>query len=202
MNKLVILLHLIAAGIVAQNAPAVSGRVLDPTFQPIAGSRVVLRSLSKPESSVTAQTDSSGRFRMDLVPNGTYYLEASKPGFLNVRYHPIRVRFSRPVEQEFVLPFDWGAVIRNELPGQLATLTGELFINGKPLAGVDLCAINSGGRVCTTTNEIGQYALQVRPGTYQVTVQRGRDVIARQNLHLLQASEYVDLITIEGADRR
>lgn len=191
MRLVVAIFVLAAAGTLG--ADPVTGRVSDPSNLPLAGATVVLQLVSRPAEPVIVKTDKSGIYEIKEVPDGVYSIEASKKGYVSVRYHPIRIRYPHGYEQDFELPLD--EVYSGHEPG-MAHLAGELRLADKPVAGVRLCLSRRRHQSCSLTNRFGQYSMEVAPGDYQARVYHQHDLVWRQSVRLPSPGEYRNLIQI------
>jgi hypothetical protein len=175
--------------------PAVSGRVMGENSVGIPSVTVVLQSLREPASVRQTYTDREGRYAFGEVENGEYFLEASYDGFVGVRLSPIRVRFPLKVHKDFVLqvaPGQEGGV-QNE-----AEVSGELKWKGQRLAHARVCLrrVPSVDR-CTQTNGLGQYSLVVEPGSYEVIISVGAEVLWTSRVDVPAAGFYLDRIQLQ-----
>lgn len=95
---------LFAAGALAQSGDRgrVEGTVTDGTGAPVAGARLSLRNALQVGFG-GAESDAQGRFAVDDVPEGSYELVATRPGFGKQR-RQVDVRAGERVEASLVLP--------------------------------------------------------------------------------------------------
>jgi hypothetical protein len=125
------------------------------------------------EKAMTIETDQKGKFCSSL-PEGQYSLEASMTGFVSARYTPITLSYPNTLRLSFLLPL---AEINEGGFGPDAIISGTLGAFESPSVGAEIClaAPTLTVPVCTTTNDLGEYALSIRPGKYEVTIRaRGR----------------------------
>jgi hypothetical protein len=115
------------------------------------------------------QTDTNGNSCLPALPEGLYSVEASLQGFLNVRYYPVRVSY--PQKNALTLKLPIGDISGGGL-GSGISLSGTLLKMEKPAQAAEICLLKlAGGRLaCTTTNDLGEYALLVPPGIYNVNL--------------------------------
>ena len=186
----------------ALGAAAISGRIMDLSDGPIPGASVTLKSSSSAGAQLTMHTDKSGRYAFDVVPNGTYSIEASFDGFVGMCYH--RVRSLSPNKQTFnfvlpfdVFPFEIHKYVREPDPSKRRTLlSGELAKEGVPLSEVEVC-LSAGERgFCAEANRLGQFSVKVPPGIYNAVVSMGDETIHEQTVNLEHQDEYYDLISL------
>jgi hypothetical protein len=176
---------------------ALSGRVFDSSGQPLIGAAVLINKLDSAGYIESKLTDEQGRYEFSELPNGEYSVEASCRGFVTVSVKPIRVYFPAQVQWRFDLRV---ADLGNE-GGVYATseVIGELISQGVRIANARICmnSINSLERpACTTTNRLGQYALSVKPGVYDVTVERPRESLTTMRLDVSTSGEYRNKIKL------
>jgi len=179
--------------LLASGEDAVSGHVLDENYVGLSNANVTLRNLADPGTSFAATSDKAGAFSFAEVPDGEYSLEASRRGFVGVRYSPVRVRYPRPIEKDLILRVAPG----NEDGIQFqAEVVGELKINDKRLSHTKVCLKSEARERCTVTNGIGQYYLAVEPGRYDVLISVDNGESVRQVIDLPVAGEYRDKIKV------
>ena len=147
--------------------PRISGKAtLQGSATPIQGVSVTL------SSGKSATTNSLGRYVLSNIPNGSYVLSGSKPGYILVSTsftNPITVLNSNLTNQDFVFACAKGYLEVNgkclaeySIKGK-ATLEGS----GTPIQGVTVKLSNGD---TTTTNSIGTYALnQIVNGSYNLS---------------------------------
>jgi hypothetical protein len=93
-----------AACLTAAEATAdalVSGRVLDENNTPVVGARITLRSTASAALQLTAASDVTGAFSIQILP-GSYLLGAERAGFFSIRDRMIEVT-DTPEELDIVL---------------------------------------------------------------------------------------------------
>ena len=79
-----------------------AGRVTDPSGAEVAGASVkVYESGGTLAAEVT--TDSSGRYGIDSLPEGTYRVDFESPGFRMSRVNGLAISVARPMEQNIVM---------------------------------------------------------------------------------------------------
>lgn len=121
---------------------------------------------------VSVSADAKGRGCTRALAEGAYSVEASSGGYVSVRYQPVEVIFPGEVTLSFRLPI---GVIREAGIAKDSTVHGTLIGEGRPLESVRICLYAPGNRqatACSTTNELGQYALAVPPGKYVARIHR------------------------------
>jgi hypothetical protein len=158
--------------------------VSDPVNLPVPRAWVLVASLSTMETRLTTVTDFTGRACLKSVAEGSYSVEVGAPGFMSVRYYPVRIQPARDRTLSFRLPI---GEIREGGIQEDAVLTGTFRSIDSPSPHVRICLLQrADGSVvsCTTADEMGQYALSVPPGLYVVEVtERGQKPI-RRNIDL------------------
>ena len=95
----------------AEDIAAVRGIVHDPQHRPLAGASVTLRSAS---FSKTATSNAGGEFQIDAVPEGSYAIEVSAPGF-------------RSAEQQISVSSSRNPVLHFQL--ELAAVTSQVEVS-------------------------------------------------------------------------
>ncbi len=141
-------------------------------------------------------TDSKGRACLTL-PEGTYAVEVGLPGFLNVRYYPVRVTYPTSLALTFRLPV--GDVTEGGL-GRDAILSGTLPFEGKPVEGARICLFRktkTAPVICRTTNAFGEYLLTVPPGIYRTEIRTARGELYRSSIDVPVPCDYRNRIGID-----
>lgn len=82
--RTVVLMAVLQCLACAQSGGVISGSVVDSqTGQGLSRSRVTIQGVNSPPDAMQAvETDASGQFTIQGVPNGQYYLEAGRPGYI------------------------------------------------------------------------------------------------------------------------
>lgn len=167
------------------SAGTVCAYITDPGDQPLPHATMSVSSLLVRSQNHAAKTDRDGKVCIDHIPEGIYAVEVSLTGFMNVRYHPVRVVFPHAVHLAFRLPF--GDVNGDTFSAE-STLSGTLKRKGDPVAGIKICLFHSGATlppVCDSSDEIGEYALIVPAGKYEVEMsERGKELAPRRSIDL------------------
>ncbi len=169
---------------------ALSGQVADQSGSPLQSVAVTLHKLSGDHFDESSLTDSRGRYSFADLPDGEYSLEAELRGFVSVRYKPLRIYFPADVERNFVLEL---AGFGHDGVYASSKLVGELFWRGARVSTASIClnrADQSQQPVCTVTNGLGQYVIDVPSAVYVVTVDRGAGLHTEETLDLSTAGEY------------
>jgi hypothetical protein len=188
----------------AQTAPnadtlGIDGEVKDLAGGPLPGATVKLVSLSEPGVVFLRSTDRSGKYSIQAVPNGRYYLEVSLSGFLNVRYSPIYSRYSRPQTFNFDLPFDMNQFVADDYWPEFAELFGNVTLDGTELAWGKVCAEQNDVSRCCEANGLGHYRISVKPGRYSIVVySKENAVLHREVMDLRAPIEYENPISVES----
>ncbi len=131
----------------------------------------------------SVRSEWNGRVCFADIPEGLYEVEAGLAGFLFVRYRPVRVTPEAAIALSFSLPFaeiTEGGFTRDSL------LSGTLLERGEPVRRAEICAVGKGDarRLCTRTNDLGEYALVVPAGSYGTTITTGDGRVYRSNMDL------------------
>jgi hypothetical protein len=178
----------------AEREPALAGRVRSEGGNPLSRAVVFLQSLSDPSYTVRMGTDAKGIYSEQELPDGEYSIEASCPGFVSVRFSPVRVEFPRHIQRDFQLPVapaeEGGIYTRAEIAGELKQKTGRV-----PHASI--CLTKGTIQSCTETNGLGQYFLAVEPGTYDVVVSVDGRRLWQGRLDLQTSREYRNQIRLD-----
>lgn len=182
--------------VVTSKADPISGRVVDLAGNSIPDAKIVLVSTDSARNNLVTITKADGRYAFHVVPSGAYSIEASCVGFLRLRYDPIVIKYPNALTLNLVLPFDWNAVIMNEIGDTEARVSGELQRGGSPLSDAEICLARDQTRHCVRTNEIGQYSIQVEPGEYQVLISNRGNIIGNQSLQLIKPGDYWNVIVV------
>jgi len=180
----------------ATDKPALSGQVVDTGGYPLDGATVLVLPFSSESSAVRLTSDKEGKFSVHLLPEGIYSVEASRPGFLNVRYYPVVIKFPDETVLDFLLPV--GEITEGRIQSE-AMVSGTLEYRGKPASASRICLDKIGSSLaesCTDTNELGQYALSVRPGIYVVKVTRARKQVSKRTIDLSTPGTYRNVLRL------
>jgi hypothetical protein len=188
-----------AQGQLNQKPVALSGRVVDAGGYPLPGAIVRVIPLSKDSQAMTLSTNKEGAFAVNPLADGLYSVEASRGGFINVRYYPVSVCFPEATILEFALPV--GEISEGGVQFE-ALISGTLETKGKPLPNVLICltkivsAVPNQSETCTETNELGQYALSVSPGLYMVRVMQGQKQLLNRKASFSNPVNYRNFIQL------
>jgi len=181
----------------ASEKPALSGQVVDAGGNPLDGATVWVVPLSSESSAVRVTSDKEGKFTVHLLPEGIYSVEASRPGFLHVRYYPVVVNFPNETVLDFLLPV--GEITEGGIQLE-AMVSGTLEDKGKPASASRICLDKIGSslaEICTDTNELGQYAVSVHPGIYVVEVTRARKQVLKRKIDLSKPGMYRNVLRLK-----
>ncbi|MBN1895871.1 carboxypeptidase regulatory-like domain-containing protein, partial [bacterium] len=139
--------------ILRQNLNRISGSVLNSSGQPVFGARV---DLTGGKTAQNAMTDANGRFQFS-VPDGTWLLVVTKPGFSSPAGRSLSVSGGMNLE---VIPspelLPSGSLISGMVSDGLST-AGNAVVSAMPV---------SGNALQTTADAYGQYVLPVPAGSY------------------------------------
>jgi hypothetical protein len=140
--------------------------------------------------SYSMSTDSVGK-ACQILPEGTYSVEAGLTGFLNVRYYPVRVALPNVVDLSYRLPN--GPVGEGGVE-QEAILSGTLQVDGKPLGDTKICIWKNSESpslvACGLTNESGEYVLYVPPGMYRAEIRTSDGEVHRSTVNVRAPGHY------------
>ena len=147
--------------------------VLDLVGLPLPDASVVATNLTTSKMA-SGGTDERGTYCFPSIPEGLYSFESGLRGFLNVRYYPVHVTFSKPAELEFRLPF---GETEEGISSNEAMINGTLRRAGGPVGNASICVMgqpNAKPIRCAQTTELGEYAIAVPPGIYYVEIRLDR----------------------------
>lgn len=150
----------------------------------------------------TARTRKDGTTCFTGITEGLYSVEAFLDGFLHVRYYPVRVTASTKQTLSFWLPF--GEITEGGLSRE-STVSGTLRKGGSPVQSAEVCITGSSGapKSCTSTNDLGEYALVVPAGVYRASIRLKDGKIHQSLLDLSVPGVYRDRLSFEDDhDRR
>jgi hypothetical protein len=114
---------------------------------------------------------------------------------MSVRYYPVRLTETRTVNLTFALPF--GEIHEGGLTDVI--VSGTLKEAVPPHPSVRICLSKKGARdrlICADTNEVGQYAFVVQPGTYSVELSRDGKSIRKTEIVLAEPGLCQDQIQL------
>jgi len=145
----------------------------------------------------TGRTGREGRVCLSGVPEGLYAVEVGLAGFLNVRYYPVRIAPVATHELRFLLPF--GEITEGTV-AQEATLSGTLTQEGAPVQNASICVLTAqAGSVvkCTSTNDLGEYALIVPTGLYSVELRLPNGSVRRKRLDVSRPGFHRNVVGLD-----
>jgi hypothetical protein len=146
-----------------------------------------------------AHTSAKGEACVPKLTDGLYAVEVSLTGFMNVRYYPVRIAYPSASRLSFRLPLS--EVSEGGMFGE-AYVSGTLRLDGKPMGGAQLCAIDpKRNSHCSTTTGLGEYALALAPGTYQVEIRAQNGDMFRLMIDAPSPDVYRDLVLVKDSDR-
>ena len=144
----------------------VTGRVTDDTGEPIPDALV---NATQPYVDPFTFTDADGYFELTNVPAGTWRVGAYKEGF-SARAVTVEITEDVVIDLDFSLPSN-----STPPPTDLVTLTGRVLdgSTNEVLANADIVAVaaDDSYHSYVTSDENGNYTLQLPAGTYNVLVQ-------------------------------
>lgn len=187
---------LILAPIQALTASSICVTVVDPIPLPLRGAVVKIVGLLEGDKRFATATDQQGRACTGDLPEGLYSVEVGLEGFLNVRYYPVRVVFPKDQDLQFQLPF---AEITEGGTHEESVLSGTLEEDSKPLSGIQMCLFEdarTSASACTTTNDLGQYALAVPPAIYWLELNKLSQNITRVKIDLSNSGYYRNKVSL------
>lgn len=188
-------LILCAAAIHTACAATLCIKVLDPADLPLPDATVAAINLQTTKA-WHGRTDEAGLACIPKVPEGLYSVEAGLTGFLNVRYHPVRVAAATTHKVRFRLPF--GEISEGPI-AQEATLSGTLRRGENAVQNARICILSSesGASVsCATTDDLGEYAIIAPIGRYTLEVQLHRGAVQRSNVDISRPGLYRNIVSV------
>lgn len=132
---------------------AIKGRITTVNGTPINNVRI-----SRGGSTVTATTNLNGEYTLPAVPNGTFFVVPSRPGFtFTPASRSVTVRNADVLNVDFVA-------------NQGVTISGRVTnTNNQPLGGVRIERTGNGDPAVAVTNATGQFVFNSVPaGTYNI----------------------------------
>jgi hypothetical protein len=174
------------------NAAEVRGSVTDESGFPLPGAVVTAKALPSGADIFQTKCGKDGTFVLAAIPFGQYRLEASLAGFVTVGYEPVAIR-QLAFRWNFKLPL--GPSAEGEVFSR-ARVVGTLRNGDTRIANASVCLSRGGRRVCTATNQIGEYELWVEPGRYTVEVRANEKILWSRELDFPVAREYRDPIRL------
>ena len=160
---------LIIAGMTVASSAELCIKVKDEIDLPLPGSWVHAVELTTAKT-YALSTDGKGRACFKL-PEGIYSIEAGYTGYLNVRYYPIRVLIAKTLlDIEMRLPI--GDITEGGV-AQDAAFSGSVFIEDQSVKSGEVCLLHKETHTrvaCGHTDEFGEFALSVPPGSYDVEI--------------------------------
>jgi len=132
-------------------------------------------------------------------PEGVYAIEASKLGFLSVRYQPIRVYANQKVMFTMRLPVteagEGGMGI-----GSDADVRGTVADANRAIKSGKVCLTLFNSRApaaCTFSDDFGEFLLSVPKGIYELTITASGYKDWSKQLDLVSAGLHVERIVME-----
>jgi Carboxypeptidase regulatory-like domain len=177
-------------------ASSLCATVVDATARPLAGATVTVTELTRPDGRHSLTTDPNGRACLDSAREGVYSVEAGLAGFMNVRYYPVRVSAARPAVVAFQLPF---SEVTEGGVSLESTLSGTLDAARSPLPPLRICLFardQATAVACTTTNDLGEYALIVPSDVYRAEVSRQGERLGTTMLDLSSPGYYRNKVSV------
>lgn len=150
----------------SQNA-TIEGTVTTATKAPVANAYVKLLSLNY-EPLMHAVTNSNGKYTLENVPQGDYYLAAIAPGMQLNQVGPIEIKDGTQYTENFVLTPDPNSAL-GIIVGKVTNTNGQAIDNA--LVTLSLTSAPNNIVSVTYTNSEGNYMFtEVAPGNYNVNV--------------------------------
>lgn len=137
-----------------QKGLRITGIVVDRNEKPVAGATIKAYSSVQGTEPIRALADEEGRFALQGVVEGQYYIEVSKPGFIAGKQQEVNLRNTR----ELRLVLDSGATITGVVRGLEEAMMNDVWV----------VAEGSGTFARTRLEAGGKFRLQVSPGALRV----------------------------------
>lgn len=180
-------------------AGAICAHIVDPGNLPLPHAVLNVSNLSTTAQHYAGEADHDGNVCIDHIAEGLYAVEVSMSGFLNVRYYPVKMIFPHTTQLEFRLPF---GNVNGDTFSPESILSGTLKRKGEPVEGVNICLYQNHANmpsVCDKTDDIGEYALTVPTGTYELEMSdRGKVLAPRRPIDLSVAGLYRDRLSLDA----
>lgn len=174
-------------------------KVVDYGDQPLPSASVAALDLAR-GTRYESKTDRKGESCFPAIREGRYSVEAGLAGFMNVRYYPVRVVFPTKTQLSFRLPL--GEITEGDFFSEESVVSGTLELGGSPVKGARICIAVPGDPQCTTTNDLGEYAISVAPGSYEWEIRTADGMTYRSRINLPGPGTFRDRLTLREADRR
>jgi hypothetical protein len=145
---------------------------------------ITLQNLHGKYEAVQLITDDSGLACSKEVREGTYRVDAWKPGFLRASFQPVSILPRVMNRLTIVLPF--GEINEGGI-SEVALVIGTLTENEEPVQDGRICFTlpkTLKPVFCVDTDRRGEYAASLLPGAYEVEVSRrnGKPVLTKLSL--------------------
>jgi hypothetical protein len=175
------------------------GVVLDETRMPLPAA--VVRAIrlgpnlvhERDDGNKMGKTDQNGRICWKLS-EGVFAMEAEAAGFIGVRLSPVRVDF--PIRRTVTFYMPIGDTTEGGIEGT-ANFTGVLVLDGEPQVAARICLFEEktpSHVKCEDTNEFGEYAIAVPPGSYLVEVTPAKKALFRARLRAQSSGRYHSML--------
>ncbi|MBN9657325.1 MAG: carboxypeptidase regulatory-like domain-containing protein [Acidobacteria bacterium] len=174
---------------------SIFGTITDISGGLIEGAVLKLERLDR-SAGVVVVNAQQGKYRVPPLPDGTYSLEATAPGFLTVKHYPLRVRFPDTFQFDFRLHIGRGIMDGVGEANPFCRFFGTLRRQDAPVANAKVCLIRNQRSNCSITNSLGQYFVQVIAGTYEVKVEENGVAVFTSQMELSASSDYRDRIVL------
>lgn len=179
-------------------ASAVCVRVSDYADLPLHDAWVTVTDLQT-NKVFNTRTGRNGDACASQIPEGLYSVEVGMTGFLNVRYYPVRITSLATQELMFRLPF--GEITEGGIAKD-AILSGTLRQNDQTIAGATICALSPERDLpitCGVTNDLGEYALSLVPGSYRIEVRVRGEAVQRTSIEISAPGIYRNRVVVPPA---
>lgn len=185
------LLFLLSTFCLTLSGASICVQVTDVEDQPLPGARITAMSLQGGQF-FHATSDGRGMACISRLPTGQYAVEAGLGGFLHVRYYPVRVPAAGKIKLRFSLPF--GEITEGSLAPE-AILNGTLRRAGRIVPGAKMCfyrgdSPGSPPVTCVTTDDLGEYALVLPVGIYNIDIYAGASRVKQSQVEMSKPGIY------------
>ena len=201
MRALARVLSVVVVIIISQRADGIDpGRlciqVLDPMGKPLPFASIVAIRQGEHLETIKVQTDPKGWACVMSFSAAVYSIEGGAPGFVNVRFSPLRIRSGVTRTYKMNLPI--GDIHEGGISWDVI-VAGQLTQDGTPLGQAEMCFRSSSEAIpviCSTTSHEGRYSLSLRNGPYELVFTTAKGIRVTRKIDLSLEQRYVDKIKL------
>lgn len=202
-TRILLLLIILATVSSTMTAAEVCVQVNDPSALPLPNAWVVATNWSEGatakgrfDKTQAKTTGEDGRACITL-PEGSYAIEAGLPGFLSVRYSPVRLSAAARVNLTYQLPI--GDLMEDPVTIE-SVLSGTLRRAGTVIGGAAICAFRAGSSkstACASSDEMGEYSLTIPPGKYRVEIRTADGAVQTSEIDATAPGSYRNKLSLK-----